>query len=339
MPNAVKYKTGNLTGSLQKGNVALGISGSLGPTSTTGWYNGPNPVAGKYQIFETAASGDPDVYSPQDDAELIRFARWKGATGADTGSAAAVLAWIGTQTNLMAANFEYPTIVTDGLVLNLDAGFVGSYPTINTTWYDISGNANNGTLTNGPTFNSANSGSLVFDGVDDKITGTSFVADITNKTLQGWVKLSSISQQGGGLINLQGVSGQPSPYTGVDGEPFDSIVYNETNQGWGFGSTNFNRTAWSGVKETSTNDWVFICATYANNNYNLYRNGSLILNTTSFLAYNYNFTCRVQIGERHTGGGSGFLSANIAAGALYNRALTAAEVLQNYNAQKGRFGL
>ncbi len=86
--------------------------------STTGWYNGPNPVAGKYQIFETVASGDPDVYSPQDDAELIKFARWKGATGANTGSAAAVLAWIGTQTNLMAANFEYENIVTDGLVMN-----------------------------------------------------------------------------------------------------------------------------------------------------------------------------------------------------------------------------
>jgi hypothetical protein len=131
MPNAIKYKAGNLTGSLQKGNVALGVSGSFGPTSTTGWYNGPNPpTSGLYQIIETAASGDPEVYSPQNDAELIRFARWKGATGANTGSAAAVLAWIGTQTNLMAINFQYENIVTDGLVLNLDAGFVGSYPTI-----------------------------------------------------------------------------------------------------------------------------------------------------------------------------------------------------------------
>ena len=107
MPNAIKYKAGNLTGSLQKGNVALGVSGSFGPTSTTGWYNGPNPpTSGLYQIIETAASGDPEVYSPQNDAELIRFARWKGATGADTGSVAAVLAWVGTQSNLMAINFQ-----------------------------------------------------------------------------------------------------------------------------------------------------------------------------------------------------------------------------------------
>jgi hypothetical protein len=168
MPNAVKYKAGNLTGSLQKGNVALGISGSLGPTSTTGWYNGPNPpTSGLYQIIETAASGDPEVYSPQNDAELIRFARWKGATGANTGSAAAVLAWIGTQTNLMAANFQYESIVTDGLVLNLDAGFVGSYPTTASIWYDLSGNNNNGTLINGPTFSTDGGGSIVFDGVDD----------------------------------------------------------------------------------------------------------------------------------------------------------------------------
>lgn len=222
-----------------------------------------------------------------------------------------------------------PKIVTNGLVLALDAGNIKSYPGTGTTWFDKSGNGYNGTLTNGPTFSSANGGSIVFDGVDDKIVGTAFTPNITNKTLQGWCKLSSITQQGGGLINLQGAAG----------EPFDSVVYNETNQGWGFGSTNFNRTAWSGVKETSTNDWVFICATYANNNYNLYRNGILILNTTSFAALTFDFSSRVQLGERHTGGTGVYLAANIAQGSLYNRALSASEVQQNFNALRGRFGI
>jgi hypothetical protein len=72
-------------------------------------------------------------------------------------------------TDKLATNFDYENIVTDGLVLNLDAGFVGSYPTTASTWYDISGNDKNSTLTNGPTFNSANSGSIVFDGVDDYV--------------------------------------------------------------------------------------------------------------------------------------------------------------------------
>ena len=68
----------------------------------------------------------------------------------------------------MSINYN-PRIVTDGLVLLLDAGNTKSYPGTGTTWTDISRNGNNGTLTNGPTFDSANGGSLVFDGVDDYV--------------------------------------------------------------------------------------------------------------------------------------------------------------------------
>jgi hypothetical protein len=59
-------------------------------------------------------------------------------------------------------------IVTDGLVLYLDAGNVKSYPTTGTTWTDLVG-VNNGVLTNGPTFNPSNGGSIVFDGTNDYV--------------------------------------------------------------------------------------------------------------------------------------------------------------------------
>ena len=126
MPNAIKYKTGNLTGSLQKSNVALGVTtGSIvGPTSTTGWFSGITPGAGRYIIYETSAGQNPRIYYPANDAELSLFNKYKGATGANTGSVANCLAWIATQTNLFAVNFAYENIVTDGLQLNLDAGFV-----------------------------------------------------------------------------------------------------------------------------------------------------------------------------------------------------------------------
>jgi hypothetical protein len=61
----------------------------------------------------------------------------------------------------------YGNIVKDGLILDLDAAKRDSYPGTGTTWNDISGNQNNGTLVNGPTFNSGNGGSIVFDGVND----------------------------------------------------------------------------------------------------------------------------------------------------------------------------
>jgi len=222
-----------------------------------------------------------------------------------------------------------PKIVTNGLVLALDAADKKSYSGSGTAWNDLSGNNRNGTLTNGPTFSSANGGALVFDGTNDYVVTSNFTPNVTNKTLSGWVKLSSTTQGGGGLINLQK----------TDGSEFDAIVYNETNQGWGFGSNNFLRTAWSNVKETSTNDWVNIVATYANLDYRLYRNGVLILNTTSFNTLNFNFSSNSLLGYRHSGGSSAYLAGNIAIGTLYNRVLSATEVLQNFNAQRGRFSL
>ena len=63
-----------------------------------------------------------------------------------------------------------PKIVTDGLVLCLDAGDGKSYSGSGTTWYDRSGNGNNGILVNGPTFDSNNRGAIVFDGVNDHVS-------------------------------------------------------------------------------------------------------------------------------------------------------------------------
>lgn len=229
----------------------------------------------------------------------------------------------------MATQYANGQIVTSGLVLNFNAADKNSYPGSGTTWRDLSGNGYNGTLTNGPTFDSGNGGSILCDGVDDYIVSTTFTPNVTAKSFMAWCRLTSTTQQAGGLIGLMGDSG----------EPFDTIVYNETNDGWGFGSTGFSRTAWSGVKETSTTTWVMMAATYANSNYNLYRNGSLILNTTAYAALNYNFSSNIILGKRHGSGVIGPLGAYIANGLFYNRALTATEILQNYNAQKTRFGL
>lgn len=222
-----------------------------------------------------------------------------------------------------------PRIVTNGLVLYLDAGSTKSYPGSGTTWTDLSGNNNNGTLINGPTYSSANKGSIVFDGINDYVSSSSFIPNITDKTLSGWVRLSSISQQGGGLINLQS----------NNGATFDSITYNETNNGWGFGSNFYARTGWSGVKETSTTQWINIVATYANLNYRIYRNGILIYTLNTFNVLNFNFSSISVIGYRHTGGTNAYLSGNISQVSVYNRTLSASEVLQNYNATKGRYNL
>ena len=72
----------------------------------------------------------------------------------------------------MATEYANGKIVTNGLVLSLDAADRNSYPGTGTTWRDMSGNGNNGTLTDGPTFNSNNGGSIVFDGTNDYVALT-----------------------------------------------------------------------------------------------------------------------------------------------------------------------
>jgi hypothetical protein len=77
-----------------------------------------------------------------------------------------------------------PNIVTDGLVLNLDAANIKSYVSGSTTWRDLSRSGNNGTLTNGPTFNAGNGGSIVFDGIDD-YSSTTPVSNLTIPQMEG----------------------------------------------------------------------------------------------------------------------------------------------------------
>jgi hypothetical protein len=84
----------------------------------------------------------------------------------------------------MAVQYASGKIVTSGLVLALDAADKNSYPGSGTTWTDLSGNGNNGTLVNGPTFSSANGGSIVFDGVDDYVTcGTNSSTLVSSMTI------------------------------------------------------------------------------------------------------------------------------------------------------------
>jgi len=94
----------------------------------------------------------------------------------------------------MATRYNYTgQLVTDGLVLNLDAAKLDSYPGSGTTWRDISGNNNNGTLTNGPTFSGiGKQAAIVFDGTDDYVT-TPYTNPPAPFTFVNWVKPSAVN--------------------------------------------------------------------------------------------------------------------------------------------------
>jgi hypothetical protein len=230
--------------------------------------------------------------------------------------------------NATRSRFQTPSESKAGLLLNLDAGNAASYPGSGSTWTDLSGNSNTVTLYNGPTFNSGNGGSIVFDGSNDYAETASISTTITEKTLAGWVQLGNVSQTASGLVGVMS----------TDGSVFDTIVYNETGSGWGFGSDFFNRTIWSGVLETSTSAWSHIVATYANNNYRMYRNGVLIASTASYLTRTFSTSSKLILGKR-TLTSTGPLNGKIAHASIYNRALSAVEVGANFDALRSRFGL
>jgi hypothetical protein len=168
---------------------------------------------------------------------------------------------------------------------------------------------------------------MTFDGTNDFGQTGAFVPGITSKSYEAVTRLYDVNQQASGVIGMMGEGG----------EPFDTIVYNETGAGWGFGSTGFQRTAWSNVLETTTN-FVHLVATYVDYSYKLYRNGQLILTTTSYPILNYNFNSVIIFGKRHAAT-TGPYNGEIPIAKVYNRALTADEVQRNFNAVKSRFNI
>ena len=232
--------------------------------------------------------------------------------------------------------FRYsPKIVTDGLVLYLDAANTKSYVSGSTTWNDISRGGNNGTLVNGPTFSSQNGGSIVFDGVNDYVdtansTGLNFTN--TSGTVSLWFKTSVANTF---LIakNMDSTGGW-GVLIDASGIPLFEAKNNAS------GASAFYRY----VNVTGTNNvWHNIVAAFttstsvvANNTVSMYFDGVLNQSAlTQVLVYGGNTAGTIQLGRRTSGG---YFNGNISNVQIYNRLLSANEVLQNYNATKARFG-
>ena len=227
----------------------------------------------------------------------------------------------------MATQYAFGKIVTDGLVLALNAADPNSYPGSGTTWRDMSGNGNNGTLTNGPTFNSGNGGSIVFDGADDYVScGNSLSVQINQGTISAWVRTSSPGSSFRGIITKQYNYGLFTN-NGV------LVTYD-----WGNGQTRS-----TGIN-IADNNWKNVAMTFTtntgtpSNNAVIYLNGSAVL-TTTIKILNNNVEVQLARGGVEGTGNTQLLNGRIANAQIYNRALSSTEILQNYNATKTRFGL
>ena len=226
--------------------------------------------------------------------------------------------------------FAGPEIVEDGLVLALDAGNTKSYPGSGTTWTDLSGNGNNGTLTNGPTYSSSNGGSIVFDGSNDYVS-TNYTATFQDFTLCGFVKAD----------NPNGKTWEDI----IDSYDLDSSDWCRITLYQGKPSleidANSSRSSVTSSTIATADQWYHIVGVRSGTTGYLYING--ILNKQNSVTGNVisaDTDSQFFIGNisRPTSLSEGW-NGNIAQVSIYNKALTASEIQQNFNATRSRFGI
>jgi hypothetical protein len=242
----------------------------------------------------------------------------------------------------MAFNYS-PKIVTDGLVLYLDAANPKSYVSGSTTWSDISRGGNNGILTNGPTFNSSNGGSIVFDGTDDFSTtpdhpSLNFGSEAF--TIE-CIFRPKLTQSGGNFpaILNKSTGDFTSPAAGVTGW----ILYWHTSTNvymfqLGDGTLGAVNTLSYPASINNDNTWRCLSVTIPTSGNSIigYYNGNSIGSSTRTLgSTNINIALTIATWRQF----SRELNTDVGVVRIYNRALSATEVLQNYNATKTRFGL
>jgi hypothetical protein len=227
-------------------------------------------------------------------------------------------------------------IVRNGLVLNIDPAKYSSYPGSGTTIYDVSGNGNTGTLTNGPTFLGLNGGSIVFDGSNDYVTiGDKLDLGLDSYTFSCWFKLNSVS--GYQCIFSKSIADYATNRYAlyIDNNKLKSFMQGDLTSG---------DVDFPSALTLTTNTWFHITSVYdRSGTLKLYVNG--VLDTSQAISQWQNVNIQTsytfKIGAYASPGDAPtfFTNGNITSFLAYNRALSALEVMQNYNATKSRYNI
>jgi hypothetical protein len=230
-----------------------------------------------------------------------------------------------------------PDISESGLVLALDVGNTKSYPGSGTTWTDLSGNGNNGTLVNGVGYSGNNLGSLSFDGVNDYVDlNKSFISSneiqttTSSYTLEAWINVRSSSGTDSNAANIIGNAGNygVGMQVGVsNGNPRMNYGFRFTNNFYG--------------SEFSYNTWTHICLSRINGqSVKAYLNGNL---DVSFSSTELSVPSGQTYENMRIGNGAarvtGFYDGYISGVRVYNRGLTDNEIQQNFIATRSRFSI
>ena len=221
-------------------------------------------------------------------------------------------------------------IVSSGLAVNLDAAQKRSYIGSGTTWTDLSGSNNNGTLINGATFNSGNGGSIFTDGINQYITTPYFGSATGSFTFSTWFKNDNLSEQKILLTRGRDTRGNgwSLAITISTGGNALALITNT------LGITNVVTSS----NTLSINTWYYVTGLWTSgSSIKIYVNG-VLRGTTNTSSTNLRTSTDGWV-MGSVDASSNFTSGYTACAEIYSRALSDTEILQNYNAKKSRFGL
>lgn len=242
-------------------------------------------------------------------------------------------------TNTQIKLYNEKNIVRNGLIMYLDAGIPSSYPGSGTSWVDLTGNGYNGTLVNGPSYSISGGGVITFDGTND----------YASVNVNSWIRSTSSAYTFSSFFYYNGDTNGGAPYSLMtspnDGNNNDGFWQHINLGGIWYWRTEDNSSGESGgnVENPSTfsnGNWYNITTVVKTNSLIFYRNGlpvSTISTTFNWANLRNDHTAFLYIA---TGYGELYLmNGYVSNFQMYSRELSAAEILQNYNAQRGRFGI
>ena len=216
-------------------------------------------------------------------------------------------------------------IVTTNLSMFLDAGNASSYPGSGTAWTDLSGNSRNGTLTGGPTYTSADGGSIVFDGTNDFVQCSGSIT-ATAATFVTWIRRNGTQSDYDGIIYSRGATATGIQFFGTT----NRIAYTWNNA--------VNTYTWNSGLTLPDLTWCMIAVSVTSSSATAYLcQSSGITSATNTVSHTSTTLDDIKIGQDDLGGR--FFTGNIATAMIYDRALSADEITQNFNALRGRYGL
>jgi len=316
MPNAIKYNASAESLALKKGNFWVGTGDvGKGPTSGTGFYNGVNPPPGGYTIYVNKASDGPNIYVAANDTQLISLTNF--IAGASYTTRDQCLSYYMTQTDKIVTNMTYPSIVTNGLVMAFDSTYTLGYPLSGTTMYDMSsGNSFSDTDFGNPSWANNISAFTVCLLITKTATGTGYANHPINKWNSGYnVNASFI------LYHFENYLGNGQD--GVLGWYGYGSASGWANIGtYGFAVMSVGQTFWVGFQFNNVNGGL----AWKNGAASGSRSGYVgNLGPTNYGPSNMYMYLPSQIG-------TGYISHIL----YYNRELTDAEMVQNYNAVSSR---